>query len=762
MSLPVSNSDMDPFLLLDEGIQRWIWSRDWKSLRAVQARAIPALLRRDHDVILAAATSAGKTEAAFFPILTNLLQSKPDEGMVLSISPLKALINDQEGRLRDICEDLDIPVLGWHGDVSASRKQSFLRKLSGVLIITPESLEAFFVNRGTAVPAIAGKIRYVVIDELHSFIGSERGKQVQSLLMRLELAAGKPIPRVGLSATLGDMSLAAEFLRPSNTKEIEIIDAANEPWSLKLLVKGYVDDFRVLDKVRLAVQDDPPDPLDTKLFFHEETDIEEEESDGAAKVAIAGYLYEHLRGSNNLVFPNSRSNVEHFTDLLRRRCEAEGFPNEFWAHHGSLSRELREETEQALKNGGIAATAVCTTTLELGIDIGSIRSVAQIGAPPSVASLRQRLGRSGRRPGESAILRCFCTEDKLNADSPFSDRIREGLLQTVAMVRLLLKNWVEPPRRDALHASTLVQQTLSMIAQHGGSTASELWRTLIGSGTFGLITKQDLVELLSNLGAKDILLQESSGLLLPGVLGEKLINSYDFYSAFVSDEEFRLVADGRTLGSLPVSRPLAKGQRVIFGGRRWRVIDVDTQAKVIVATADRDGAPPAFDGAGAMVHGQVRHEMQLVLSESDPINFLDETGSKLLEEARHYYRGSNIGIKPWFIEGKTIVMPTWQSDWINDALALLLTAKGLQTSNEGVALQVHSAELPALERCLREIAELDPISPDHLRLRPEQTIRQKWDWSLPESLRQKSFVSSALDLEGAKTFALERTLLIRP
>ena len=178
MSLPVSNSDMDPFQLLDEGIQRWIWSRDWKSLRAVQARAIPALLARDHDVILAAATSAGKTEAAFFPILTNLLQSRPDEGMVLSISPLKALINDQEGRLKDICEDLDILVLGWHGDVSASRKQSFLKKLSGVLIITPESLEALFVNRGTAVPAIADKIRYVVIDELHSFIGSERGKQV--------------------------------------------------------------------------------------------------------------------------------------------------------------------------------------------------------------------------------------------------------------------------------------------------------------------------------------------------------------------------------------------------------------------------------------------------------------------------------------------------------------------------------------------------------------------------------------------------------
>lgn len=109
-------------------------------------------------MILAAATSAGKTEAAFFPILTKLLQPETNGGVVLSISPLKALINDQAQRLSDLCGPLDVPVFGWHGDVPASQKQRFLKHLSGVLIITPESLEAFMVNKGTTVPALAASI----------------------------------------------------------------------------------------------------------------------------------------------------------------------------------------------------------------------------------------------------------------------------------------------------------------------------------------------------------------------------------------------------------------------------------------------------------------------------------------------------------------------------------------------------------------------------------------------------------------------------
>jgi len=719
----------------------------------VQGLAIPALLPADHDVILAATTSAGKTEAAFFPILTKLLQPETGGGVVLSISPLKALINDQAQRLGELCEQLDIAVIGWHGDIPASRKLRFLKQLSGVLIITPESLEAFMVNKGTTVPALAASIRYIIIDELHSFIGTERGKQVQSLMARLERAAGRTIPRVGLSATLGDETLAAEFLRPGSGKAVQTIDAASEIYDLKLIVKCYIDDSI---KGESSLPSFPEDEGGGNQLGDQSLDLEElleEQGSISARIAIAKYLYTELRGTNNLIFPNSRAQVEFFADRLRRYCERDGVPNEFWAHHGSLSRDLREEAENALKVGTTAATAVCTTTLELGIDIGSIRSVAQIGPPPSVASLRQRLGRSGRRAGESAILRCLCIEPRLTSKSTFSDRIREGLLQTTAMTRLLLQSWAEPPRKMALHASTLVQQILSVIAQCGGATAGELWAVLMQNGTFEQVGRDNFLLLLRTLGEREIVQQESSGLLLPGTLGEKLINNYEFYSAFVSSEEFRLIAGGRSLGSLPVSRPLTEGQRIIFAGRRWRVLDIDTEHKVITVKADGGGAPPAFEGAGSMVHDQVRSEMRRVLSETEPIRFLDRAASDCLEESREFFRSAKIDEKLWFVDGSSIVIPTWRGDWINDALALLLTARGLQTSNEGIALRAHSSDLKQLDSVLREIANSPRLSAEELHLKPEQTIREKWDWTLPDRMRLDSFVSLVLDLEGARALA---------
>ena len=733
-------------MLLDERIQQWIWTQGWTTLRAVQEHAIPALITGDDDVILAAATSAGKTEAAFFPILTRLLQGTPQSGFVLSVSPLKALINDQTQRLGALCKLLDLPVLGWHGDIGVTKKSRFLKEMSGVLIITPESLESLFVNKGTLIPAFAQAVRCVVIDELHSFIGTERGKQVQSLLTRLELAAGHKIARVGLSATLGDKALAADFLRPNHGAEVKTIDAGSDGYELKLIVKGYVDD---------GLKKKLPDPQQEAIHSEDAGEKSSEEPRGSPRSAISQYLYKNLRGTNNLVFPNSRSQVEIYADQLRQICERENVPNEFWTHHGSLSREIREEAETALKGGVTAATAICTTTLELGIDIGNIKSVVQIGAPPSVASLRQRLGRSGRRAGESAILRCLATESSLSADSPFSDRIRQELVQTVAMVRLLLQQWVEPPRKGALHASTLVQQLLSVIAQRGGATALDLWVTLIRSGVFEHISPVDFASLIRALGAKDIVLQESSGTLLPGTLGEKLINSFDFYCAFASGDEFRIIAEGRTLGSLPIHRPLTPGQCIIFAGRRWRVRDVDTKGKVIMVFPDRGGAPPTFDGTGGRVHDRVRQEMRHVLSETEPISFLDATAASLLEEGRFWYRTAQLEQKRIIPDGSSILVLTWQGDWTQDALALLLTGRGLHTSNEGVALRISSADINQVERALAEIAEGPTPTVNNLKLKPEHAIKEKWDWVLPDDLLLASFVSSEIDLFGAQSAATE-------
>lgn len=746
MSSPVSSSDSSSFERLHPEVQQWVWSQGWTSLRDAQEWAVPALVDADRDVIIAASTAAGKTEAAFLPILTNLLNDCDPAGAVLYISPLKALINDQWDRLSRLCERIELPVVAWHGDVSASKKQRFLKSPEGILLITPESLEALFVNRGSSLPGVFQNLRYIVVDELHAFIGSERGKQLQSLIQRVEIVVGKALPRVGLSATLGEMSLARMFLRPSRPDDITIIESKSSGQELQVQVRGYIE---------RPMQEVVTNHIGHLGSANEQADLakdEPQEDLSGSKVAIAGHIYKVLRGHNNLIFPNRRQEVEWFADRLRSLCEQDGVPNEFWPHHGSLSKELREDAERALKADDPPASAVCTTTLELGIDIGNIRTVAQIGSPPSVASLRQRLGRSGRRPGEPATLRVYCRERPLTDQSGLSDQLREGLVQTVAMIRLLVAGWFEPPRSQGMHASTLVQQCLSSIAQLGGASAAQLWTNLIASGSFASISKSDLTALLKNMGEKELIVQDSSGLLLPGELGERLINHYEFYTAFTSDEEFRLLRDGKPLGSLPVSRPLSKGQRIIFGGRRWQVLDVDLEAKVIVVTPARGGEPPQFDGLSAQVHDRVRLEMRNVLMETTPCPFLDKQAQALLQEARDTFHALSLSTKSVTGSPSVSHLMTWQGDYTNDALALLLRYVGIQCENSGLSLEIAFGEEDTLE-ALNTVGQLKVTHLESILEDVENMIREKWDWALSRPLLMRSYASSHLDLEGAVRIA---------
>lgn len=318
---------------------------------------------------------------------------------------------------------------------------------------------------------------------------------------------------------------------------------------------------------------------------------------------------------------------------------------------------------------------------------------------------------------------------------------------------MLIAGWFEPPKVGGLHASTLVQQILSVIAERGGATAADLWTTLVQGGPFGNLARDDFVELLRYLGEKELLVQESSGLLLHGVLGEKLVNHYEFYSAFLSDEEFRLVCDGRALGSLPVSRPLVLDQRIIFAGRRWRVLDVDEEKKLVIVLPDKGGAPPMFDGASGKVHDHVREEMRKVLAEGEDVPFVDAEGSKLLDEARKQYSAAGLATRMLVPVGSSVLLLTWRGDWTNDALALLLGRYGLSAANEGLAVRVYQSDGDRVLDALGEIADEDETDPNVLLSGVRNLIREKWDWALPEQLLQKSFASSLLDLGGAREVA---------
>lgn len=736
MNSPSSASDeifgSSSFERLDPLIQKWIWREGWAELKDAQEQAIPIILRKDRDVIIAAATASGKTEAAFLPVLTQLLSTEK-LGTVLYVSPLKALINDQWGRLSRLCEELSIPVTPWHGDVSDGPKKKFFKDPKGIVLITPESLEALVMNRGGSLSTIFERLEYIVIDEAHAFIGSERGKQIQSLFSRVEKSLKRTIVRVALSATLGEMRLAAQFLRPSNPENVVIIESNDANAGLQVLVKGYVN---------------APQAVEDAL----QMSSEKEELPTRAESQLLADLFKATQGTHNLIFPNSRRDVERYTDQLNQLCVRKEVPREYWPHHGSLSRQSREETEQALKSHTVPATGICTTTMELGIDIGDVESVTQLGPPPSVASLRQRLGRSGRRAGKYSVLRCYAIENEITARSPLNDEFREKLLEHIAMIELLTRTWYEPPQSAGMHLSTMVQQLLSMIAQFGGLTIQRAWDLLMSDGVFTNITKAEFVELLKHLGTKKILMQDSSGVLLHGEIGEKLVNHYGFFASFSSEDEFRIVCEHKSLGSLPVDRPVENGSYILFGGRRWLVLNVNIEKKVIDVKASSGGRAPFFSGSGHLKrHDKVREMMRGVLHSNRPLSYLDEGASELLKEARKVYRRMRLDSVRLVNTSESLCLFAWKGDWVQDTLVLMLKTKGISAYNAGLFIEMRGLTSEELNEAVADLLE-NPPSSELLVEGVLEKHKEKWDSLLPANLLHKNYASHHLDLDGALAF----------
>ena len=676
---------------------------------------------------MAAATAGGKTEAAFLPICSRLVDA--DGASVLYLSPLKALINDQYERLLDLCKGPQIPVFRWHGDVAASHKRRFLKRPSGIVLITPESLEALYINHGSQLSQVFSNLRYLVIDELHAFIGSERGRQLQSLLHRTELCVHRRLPRIGLSATLGNMQLAAEYLRPGRADGVVLVTSDSSGQAIRLQVRGYVQ----------------PAPIDT-------ADATEAEMTHTPDVdAIATHLFRTLRGDNHLVFANRKRDVEMYADILLRACEAAKLPNEFLPHHGNLSKALREAAEAALKDSTRPATAICTSTLELGIDVGHVKSIVQIGAPPSVAGMRQRLGRSGRR-GEAAILRLYICETTLGPDASPQDRLRAELVQTIAMVGLLLQKWCEPPEPHALHLSTLVQQVLSLVAQHGAVRAHEAWRALCENGPFVAVSADMFSAFLRSLGAHDLVQQMHTGELVLGVAGERLVNHYEFYAAFSTPKEYELVAEGQSLGSLPIYHPLTEDMLVIFAGRRWRVVHVDDRRKVVGVVPAVGGRPPLFGGTGPGVHDRVREEMYRVYTTTDVPRYLDATARELLAEGRGAFADLKLAERTVVSHGDDTLLFCWKGDRIINTLMLLLRRGGFRVEKDGLAITIEQASHEEIRAHLHTLSEEPLVDSSELAATARTLMVEKHDVYLPPDLLCQNYASRHLDPQETYTW----------
>jgi ATP-dependent Lhr-like helicase len=704
-------------------LQRWLWEQGWSGLRAAQAEALAPILDGRQDVVIAAATASGKTEAAFLPLLTRLWQGG-GQGVVLYVAPMKALINDQHERLSLICERLEIPVYPWHGDIGEAPRKRFVAAPRGVVLITPESLESLLFRKGAELQNLFGKLEAVVVDELHAFIGNERGRQLQSLLQRLEAALARRVQRVGLSATLGDMGLAADFLRMGEGGDIRLIVSAAEAKALQLVLKAVMQ------------------PADDSDYGE------------AAHVSIAAALFKRLRTANYLIFPNSTGMVEFYADALRRSCEAARLPVTFFPHHGRLNKSERESTEFELKRGHLPVSAICTSTLEMGIDIGSIRGIVQIGASETVAGLCQRIGRAGRREGETAELWQYCVTPKPAADADCVDGLHADLLQSIAVIRLFLAKWYEPPAANALHYSTLVQQVLSLIGERYGLTAAEAYRLLCLSGPFRGVSEADFIELLRGLAANGLLMQDANRVLLHGAVGEKRVNHFTFFAAFQDTREYRLRHAGKELGTLPLKRTHGIGDALIFAGRRWQIADIDhdkLRVELINAIA---GKLPKTGGSGMPVHDRIREEMRALLAETDTPEWLDATASEVLAAARRQYAALRLDEMDLLMKGRTAYLFAWRGDATQDALVCLLRAQGLTAENIGICVRIRGTTAIRIGDALAAIAAAPLPAPADVLKRHEIGTPEKWDWALPDRLFFDSFASRRLNLAAARDFAL--------
>jgi ATP-dependent Lhr-like helicase len=746
MSSPPSSSDLQAaYESLHPKVKQWIWEQGWTEIRQAQAMAIPPILEGRRDVIISAATASGKTEAAWLPICSSIAEFSdshpPTPGVkALYVSPLKALINDQHSRLTGLCEAIDIPINRRHGDVTGKERQALRIAPDGALLITPESLEALFVLQGTHAATIFAGLRYVVIDEMHSFIGTERGAQLQSLLHRVDLAVRRRTPRIGLSATFSDFSIAQDFLRPRAGNSVVVIASTGERSDLKMQVRGYLATDSTTDGTR--------DQIAPEVIH------------ASDKHAIADHLFRTLRGADNLVFANSRTNVEAFSDLLQRRSNAERIPNEFFPHHGNLSKAIREDVEKRLLNTETNTTAICTSTLEMGVDIGTTDSVAQIGPPYSVAAIRQRVGRSGRRDKE-AILRTYVSERPLDGSSHVIDRLRTDLVQTIAVMELMLEKWYEPPSVSNLHLSTLIQQILSMTAQHGGVSAGQLFNALCGEGPFQKVDKAMFTSLLRRLGETEILIQSGDGLLLPGKTGDALVNHYTFFAAFKSAQEYRLITSGQVLGTIPIDYPLLVDSMMIFAGRRWRVIGIDSATRTVELTPATGGKAPPFSGTPREISDGIRKRMHQLYESTDVPVYLDERARDLLAEARSSYKQHQLTDVSVVDYGTDSVVVAWRGSRIINTIAVLLLSQGIDATIEGPGLTCSHLPVPDLLAALARLLETPPPDPVSLASHVPNKATEKNDEYLDEPLLAAAYASSSLDVPAAWE-VIERIVAIHP
>ncbi|MDQ8014832.1 MAG: DEAD/DEAH box helicase [Flavobacterium nitrogenifigens] len=701
---------MSSYNLLSDPIKKYIRDKRWEELRPIQDAAIQRIITTDNNYILASRTASGKTEAAFLPILSKVNFSEIGI-QVLYISPLIALINDQFYRIEELCKYLELPVTKWHGEANRTLKEKIIKEPSGIMLITPESLEAMFVNRPHHISHLFSNLKYVVIDEIHSFIGSGRGAQLKSILSRLQDLNSKKFNIVGLSATIGDYEEAKKF--------------TGDVLQTKVL----------LDKTSKEI--------DTEFRYFESLGVE-------LPFELLKDLYLETRNNKVLIFPNSRGRAEEVAVKLKKISEKVKGHMNYFSHHSSVDKEVREYVEYFVKSNNRQNFCIsCTSTLELGIDIGSVDEVVQIDATNSIASLIQRVGRSGRQNGAKSNLFLYATD-------------KWSLLQSLACWQLYKEKFIEPSEPMNLVYDILLHQALSITKGYSGIKLVDLIKHLNHNFAFNDIEISDIEEILNHLIAIDFLEKLADEVII-GVEGEKIVNNRDFYSAFTVEDNFKVVSAGNKIGEIPFTPQVKEDENILLAAKIWKIKFVDFKAKKIEVIPANDGRKPKFSGEGGIVHPEIRKKMLEIIFQEETFNELDQSSSDELEKMRREFSVfdlQNIESERLLMASeKKILFYTFTGTKINRTLKLLFDVIEIKNMLDDKAsmfyITISKEEfLSKLNLIVSNVKIIDEIITNELEKNPDSLMVSKWGVYLPIKFQIRLMKQKIYDIKETQEFLL--------
>ncbi|MBI1948540.1 MAG: DEAD/DEAH box helicase [Deltaproteobacteria bacterium] len=580
---------MTVFARFPPRLQEAIASRlGWSSLRPVQEEAGAALLEGKNAVVLAP-TAGGKTEASIFPTLS-LLMEKPFEGIgAIYIAPIKALLNNQAERLGLYTEMVGLERFVWHGDTPDNERKQFLREPADLLMTTPESLEVMLVSQRIDEKKLFKNVRIFIVDEVHALAGTDRGAHLMSVMERIAAVSAHDVQRVGLSATVGNPAAILEWIRGTSKRDGVVVDPPKGKAQRQLLV--------VHRPTLPALARD------------------------ASKLAL---------GKKSLFFCQSRAMTETVAENMR------GSGTDVFVHHSAVSREERHLAEERFHHGTNACIA-CTSTLELGIDVGDLDLVLQAEAPATVSSFLQRMGRTGRRAGKPANTTFFCESS-------------EAVVQAIALIELARVGWVESVDVQDRCWPVLVHQLLAMSLGEEGISAQDAWTHLSRVPDFQGIHRAEFDRLVAWM-LRDESLVLLDGRLLIGPKAEKKFgrkNFMELYAVFTSPQSYTVQLDaGAELGTLNqefVDRLVESVSCFLLGGRPWLVSAINHPERVVKVKPAPSGREPTWGGYLPQYLGfDLCQKILDVLTGADEPAYLNDEARVVLQKERDSYGG---GLRP--------------------------------------------------------------------------------------------------------------------